>query len=83
LPNVAARTIVGSQPLGRNGVIAMQAKVGDRLVVEGHTVGSGRREGEILEVRGDDGTPPYVVRWDDGHEGLTFPGADAHCDPTD
>ncbi len=55
----------------------MRAKVGDRIVVEGHTVGESRREGEIVEVRGDDGTPPYVVLWDDGHEGVTFPGPDA------
>jgi hypothetical protein len=56
----------------------MQAKVGDHLVVEGHTVGSPRREGEILEVRGEDGAPPYAVRWEDGHEGVCFPGPDAH-----
>jgi hypothetical protein len=66
----------------RKKVSAMQAKVGDRIVVESHKVGQARREGEILEVRGDDGSPPYVIRWDDGHEGLTFPGADAHCDPS-
>jgi hypothetical protein len=56
----------------------MQAKVGDRLVVEGAQVDVPRREGEVLEVRGADGAPPYVVRWSDGHEGLTFPGPDAH-----
>ena len=56
----------------------MKAKVGDRLVVESHVVGSPRREGEIIEVQGADGGPPYLVRWSDGHEGLTFPGADAH-----
>ena len=55
----------------------MQAKVGDHLVVEGRTVGQPRREGEILEVRGDDGAPPYVVRWEDGREGVTYPGSDA------
>ena len=59
----------------------MQATVGDRLVVESNKVGSPRREGEILEVRGPDGAPPYVVRWTDGHEGLMFPGADAHIVP--
>lgn len=58
----------------------MRANVGDHLVVEGRHVGMGRREGEILEV-GDDGAPPYLVRWDDGHEGLTFPGPDAHVVP--
>jgi hypothetical protein len=56
----------------------MQTKVGDRLVVRGHHVGQPDRDGEIIEVRGKDGGPPYVVRWDDtGHETLFFPGSDA------
>ena len=59
----------------------MKAKIGDHIVVASHTVGSPPREGEIVEVRGTDGEPPYVVRWNDGHEGLTFPGADAHVVP--
>jgi hypothetical protein len=59
----------------------MQAQVGDRIVVEGRSVGNARRDGEVIEVRGDDGAPPYVVRWSDGHEGLTFPGPDAHVIP--
>lgn len=56
----------------------MHAQVGDHLVVEGAKVDAPRREGEVVEVRGADGAPPYVVRWADGHEGLTFPGPDAH-----
>lgn len=56
----------------------MRAQVGDRLVVEGKTVDSPRREGEVIEVQGEDGGPPYLVRWADGHEGLTYPGPDAH-----
>ena len=56
----------------------MQPAVGDRLVVESSKVGSPRREGEIIEVRGPDGGPPYLVRWSDGHEGLSYPGPDAH-----
>jgi len=57
---------------------AMHAEVGDRLVIKGHHVGEPDRDAEILEVRGDDGSPPFFVRWDDdGHEGLFFPGADA------
>lgn len=59
----------------------MHANVGDRLVVEGRTVGAQRREGEVVEVRGEDGAPPYVVRWSDGHEGLAYPGPDAHVVP--
>jgi hypothetical protein len=59
----------------------MHAKVGDHLVIEGRTDHDSRREGEVIEVRGEDGTPPYVVRWSDGHEGLTYPGGDAHVVP--
>ncbi len=59
----------------------MQAQVGDRLHVHGRTVGNVDRVGEILEVRGGDGNPPYLVRFDDGHEGLVFPGADATVEP--
>ncbi len=59
----------------------MQATVGDRLVVESNKVGSPRKEGEIVDVQGEDGAPPYLVRWDDGHEGLTYPGPDAHITP--
>jgi Domain of unknown function (DUF1918) len=56
----------------------VQAKVGDRLVVESKSADAHRTEGEIVEVRGAQGAPPYVVRWPDGHEGLMFPGPDAH-----
>ncbi len=56
----------------------MKAKVGDKIVIEGHHLGEPRREAVVLDVRGPDGEPPYVVRWeDDGHEGLFFPGSDA------
>ncbi|GGM77388.1 hypothetical protein GCM10010106_24800 [Thermopolyspora flexuosa] len=55
----------------------MLAAVGDRLLVRGNAVGSPDRQGEIIEVRGSDGGPPYLVRFDDGHTGLVFPGPDA------
>lgn len=56
----------------------MHASAGDRLVIKGHYVGEPDRDAEILEVRGEDGGPPYRVRWEeDGHEGLFFPGSDA------
>ena len=58
--------------------VDMHASVGDRIVAESNKVDAPRREGEIIEVRGADGGPPYVVRWSDGHEGLTYPGPDAH-----
>jgi hypothetical protein len=56
----------------------MRAEVGDRLVVKGPHVGDHEREGEIVEIRHEDGSPPYVVRWSDsGQESLYFPGPDA------
>lgn len=57
----------------------MKAHTGDRLVIRGHRVGEPERDAEILDVRGAGGEPPYLVRWfDDGHEGLVFPGSDAY-----
>ena len=61
----------------------MEAHVGDRLVVKGHYVNEPVRDGEILEVHGPDGEPPYLVRWDDGHVSLVFPGPDAHVEHFD
>jgi len=56
----------------------MFASVGDRLVVRSNHVDGPVRDGEIIEVRHEDGSPPYVVRWSDtGHEALVFPGPDA------
>ncbi len=54
----------------------MQAFVGDRLVIHGKTVETPERAGEVLEVHGANGGPPYLVRFDDGHETLVYPGTD-------
>ena len=51
----------------------MQAAIGDRFHVLGNIVGQPERTGEIIEVRGAGGEPPYLVRFDDGHTGLVFP----------
>ncbi len=56
----------------------MQAKVGDRIVIKGHHVGEPDRDCEVIDVRGPDGGPPYLVRWgDSGHASLFVPGPDA------
>lgn len=55
----------------------MQATTGDRICIRGTTVESADRHGEVLEVRGADGSPPFLVRFDDGHETLVYPGTDA------
>lgn len=57
----------------------MRAAVGDRMVVASGTIEGPVSDGEVLEVRGPDGSGPYVVRWSDtGHETLYWPGSDAH-----
>lgn len=54
----------------------MRATVGDQLHVHSRKVGEHDRIGVILEVRGERGAPPYVVRFPDGHETLIYPGPD-------
>ena len=51
----------------------MKAQVGDELVVKGRHVGDPDRTGVIIEVIGQAGGPPYLVRWSDGHESSFFP----------
>jgi hypothetical protein len=55
----------------------MEASVGDRLHVHGKIVGRADHYGEIVEVKGPGGSPPYLVRFTDGHVCLVFPGPDA------
>jgi Domain of unknown function (DUF1918) len=55
---------------------AMHATVGDRVHIKGRNVGMQEHVGEILEVRGPEGEPPYLVRYVDGHESLVYPGPD-------
>jgi hypothetical protein len=59
----------------------MQATVGDQLHLRGRTVGTQDRFCEVIEVRGEDGAPPYLVRFPDGHETLIYPGADCVVEP--
>ncbi|CAN5886052.1 DUF1918 domain-containing protein [soil metagenome] len=56
----------------------MHAHKGDWLVIKGRTNDQKDERAEILEVKSNDGTPPYVVRWlRNDHETLIFPGSDA------
>jgi hypothetical protein len=52
------------------------ASPGDRVIVHGHRQGEHARDGEILEVQGEDGAPPYLVRWDDGRVSSLYPSSD-------
>jgi hypothetical protein len=59
----------------------LRAEPGDRIVIRQHHVGDRIRDGEILEVLGDDGAPPFVVRWsEDGRISRFFPGSDAYVE---
>ena len=59
----------------------MKATVGDRLVLASSVVDGVVRDGTIVEVRHEDGSPPYSVRWrDTGEVTLVFPGPDAHVE---
>ncbi|MFE3773841.1 DUF1918 domain-containing protein [Streptomyces sp. NPDC059122] len=53
----------------------MQAHLGDQLVVGCPTTGTTRRDGEVVGLHHEDGTPPYDVRWSDTDQiWLFFPG---------
>lgn len=54
----------------------MQAQIGERLLIHGKKVGTADLVAEIVEVKGADGRPPYLVRYPDGHETLMYPGPD-------
>lgn len=57
----------------------MRAHLGDQLVVESPATGATRRDGEIVGLHHEDGTPPYDVHWSDTDAvTLFFPGPDAH-----
>jgi hypothetical protein len=49
----------------------------ERIRVDQHAVGAGKRTGEIVEMLGAPGHPRYRVRWEDGHESIIAPGSDA------
>ncbi|MEV8035135.1 DUF1918 domain-containing protein [Streptomyces sp. NPDC002742] len=55
----------------------MHASKGDQLVQHGRTVGQHDKVAEITEVMGAEGSPPYRVRFQDGHEAVCSPGPDS------
>jgi Domain of unknown function (DUF1876)/Domain of unknown function (DUF1918) len=59
----------------------MKAAVGDRVFVASGRPGH-ERMGRIVELRHPDGTPPYVVRWDDtGTDEVSFLRHDCRIEP--
>jgi hypothetical protein len=59
----------------------MKASTGDRVFVESARPGH-EQTGRIVALRHSDGSPPYVVRWDDtGKETVHFPREDCRIVP--
>jgi CBS domain-containing protein len=58
------------------------AEPGDHIVIRSHAIDTKERRGVVVEARGADGGPPFVVQWLDDphgepHDVLFFPGPDA------
>ena len=58
----------------------MDAKKGDRLVIDRTKVGQARRSGEVVRVEGRKDHQKLWVRWEDGHESLVMPGPGARLE---
>ena len=52
----------------------MKAHPGDRIILAASHIDQPTRHGEVIEVGNENGDPPYLVRWADGHTGLLYPG---------
>jgi hypothetical protein len=61
----------------------MRAAIGDTLHIHTNHLGMSEDLAEILEVRGTDGAPPYLVQFKDGRKRLLFPGPDAVIESTE
>jgi hypothetical protein len=58
-----------------------RARPGDHLLLGGHQLGEPDRDGEILAAIGDDGRPPYRVRWGvNDHVSTVYPGSEARIE---
>ncbi|MCO7272716.1 MULTISPECIES: dsRBD fold-containing protein [Cellulosimicrobium] len=59
----------------------MRASVGDRIVTASGVVGGAVRDGVVVELRHEDGSPPYLVEWTDtGERTLVYPGSDSYVE---
>ncbi|GGV00158.1 hypothetical protein GCM10010260_40770 [Streptomyces filipinensis] len=79
-PAPATKNAEAEAPTGSEATRAStRVRVGDEIVVRGTTAGVVARDGEIVGLHHEDGTPPYDVRWaEDGRVTLYFPGPDAY-----
>lgn len=59
----------------------MHAAVGDHIRIHSRTLGQPERIGTVIEVRGPEGEPPYVVDFGDGQGHFMIPGTDCEVEP--
>jgi hypothetical protein len=52
----------------------MKAQPGDRIILAASHLDQPTRHGEVIEVGNENGDPPFLIRWADGHTGLLYPG---------
>lgn len=75
---LAGPAVGGKDARPRAAATAPSGRPGDRLVIRAHHLGGVERDAEILEARGQGGTAPFLVRWEDsGRVSLLYPGSDA------
>jgi hypothetical protein len=55
----------------------MKANQGDQILVGVTAPDTPDRRGQVIEVLGHGADEHYLVRWQDGHESIYFPGPDA------
>lgn len=61
--------------------LALRAEPGDTLVIDGGGMSGLPRAGTIIAVEGQDGAPPYLVRWTTGdYESRISPGRGARIE---
>ena len=73
-------TVFSARNISARFVVRPSARIGDWVIIEGLTLDDGRRQGQIIELIHADGSPPYRVRWTDGHDSVFHPGAGARIE---
>lgn len=59
-----------------------QVEPGDVVKISGRHVGDAGRTGEIVEVLGEEEHLHYLVRWEDAHESILYPGEGVTIQPS-
>ncbi len=49
-----------------------RVQIGDRVVLPLGAAGDGVRRGTVVEVLGEGGGPPFVLRWEDGSQSIVY-----------